>query len=228
MDRCVGMAKKLIVLEGLDGSGKSTQVEKLKEHLIKDGVSLKQIKLPDYEDPSSTLVRMYLSGEFGSHPQDVNVFAASAFYAVDRYASFKRHWKADYENGMLILADRYTTSNAVHQTVKLPKENWKQYLSWLSDFEYVKMGIPKPDLVIFLDMPVDVSQKLMSARYGGNEQKKDVHEADVSYLKSCHEAAMFAAKELSWHVVPCSDGEKPYSIESIHDAIYKIVKKELF
>ena len=228
MDRCVGMAKKLIVLEGLDGSGKSTQVEKLKEHLIKDGVSLKQIKLPDYEDPSSTLVRMYLSGEFGSHPQDVNVFAASAFYAVDRYASFKRHWKADYENGTLILADRYTTSNAVHQTVKLPKENWKQYLSWLSDFEYVKMGIPKPDLVIFLDMPVDVSQKLMSARYGGNEQKKDVHEADVSYLKSCHEAAMFAAKELSWHVVPCSDGEKPYSIESIHDAIYKIVKKELF
>ena len=218
------MSGKLIVIEGLDGSGKSTQVEALKARLLKEGVDLQQIKLPDYEDPSSTLVRMYLGGEFGSHPEDVNVYAASSFYAVDRYASFKRHWKAAYDAGTLILADRYTTSNAVHQTVKLPKTQWKQYLQWLSDYEYEKMGIPKPDLVIYLDMPVDISQKLMSARYHGEEAKKDVHEADVAYLKSCHEAAMFAAKELGWHVVTCSDGEKPYSVEAIHAAVFRIVQ----
>ncbi len=221
------MAGKLIVIEGLDGSGKSTQVEKLKARLLEENVSLKQIKLPDYEDPSSTLVRMYLGGDFGSHPEDVNVYAASSFYAVDRYASYKRHWKAEYQSGMVILADRYTTSNAVHQTVKLPKEQWESYLSWLSDYEYNKMGIPKPDLVIFLDMPVDISQKLMSARYGGEEQKKDVHEADVPYLKACHEAALFAAEKLGWQVVPCSDGEQPYSIKAIHEAVYEIVKNQI-
>lgn len=221
------MAGKLVVIEGLDGSGKSTQVEKLKTRLLEEHVALKQIKLPDYQDPSSTLVRMYLGGDFGSHPEDVNVYAASSFYAVDRFASYKRHWKEEYEKGMVILADRYTTSNAVHQTVKLPKAQWEDYLSWLSDYEYNKMGIPKPDLVIFLDMPVDISQQLMSARYGGEEQKKDVHEADVPYLKSCHEAALFAAEKLGWKVVPCSDGKQPYSIENIHEAIYKIVKDEI-
>ncbi len=221
------MQGRLIVIDGLDGSGKSTQVGLLRERLQKAGVRVRQIKLPDYDDPSSTLVRMYLDGAFGNHPEDVNVYAASSFYAVDRYASFQRHWKADYEAGTLILADRYTTSNAVHQAVKLPKAAWGDYLRWLSDYEYNKLGLPSPDKVLFLDMPVEISQKLMSARYGGEESKKDVHEADVKYLHACREAALFAADALGWQVVTCSDGENPLPVETIHEQIFLEVAKEL-
>lgn len=220
------MQKRLIVIEGLDGSGKSTQVALLKEYLTANGTPVRQIKLPDYDDPSSTLVKMYLGGEFGSNPSDVNVYAASSFYAVDRYASYRRHWQADYEAGTLILADRYTTSNAVHQAVKLPEKDWKDYLQWLSDYEYNKLGIPAPDNVVFLDMPVAVSQKLMTARYGGEESKKDVHEANVQYLHACRKAALFAAKELGWSVVTCSNGEEPLPISEIHSEILKKLNLE--
>lgn len=221
------MQNRLLVVEGLDGSGKSTQVSLLKAKLESDGTSVRQIKLPDYDDPSSTLVKMYLGGEFGKNPEDVNVYAASSFYAVDRYASFRRHWQKDYENGTLILADRYTTSNAVHQAVKLPESAWENYLSWLADYEYNKLGIPEPDAVIFLDMPVAVSQKLMTARYNGEEAKKDVHEANVSYLNACRKAALFAASKLGWYVVPCADGDEPLPIAQIHARIYEIVKKKM-
>lgn len=221
------MQKKLVVLEGLDGSGKSTQAARLYARLTEAGQAVRQIKLPDYDDPSSTLVRMYLDGAFGSRPQDVNVYAASSFYAVDRYASYRRHWAQDYNAGTLILADRYTTSNAVHQAVKLPKAEWADYLSWLSDYEYQKLGIPAPDVVVYLDMPVAVSQKLLSARYGGQEEKKDVHEADVAYLEACRETALFAADALGWHIVSCADGDAPRSIADIHEDIYRIVAAEL-
>lgn len=221
------MQNRLLVVEGLDGSGKSTQVSLLKAKLESDGTPVRQIKLPDYDDPSSTLVKMYLGGEFGKNPEDVNVYAASSFYAVDRYASFRRHWQKDYENGTLILADRYTTSNAVHQAVKLPESAWENYLSWLADYEYNKLGIPEPDAVIFLDMPVAVSQKLMTARYNGEETKKDVHEANVSYLNACRKAALFAASKLGWYVVPCADGDEPLPIAQIHARIYEIVKKKM-
>lgn len=221
------MQNRLLVVEGLDGSGKSTQVSLLKAKLESDGTPVRQIKLPDYDDPSSTLVKMYLGGEFGKNPEDVNVYAASSFYAVDRYASFRRHWQKDYENGTLILADRYTTSNAVHQAVKLPESAWENYLSWLADYEYNKLGIPAPDAVIFLDMPVAVSQKLMTARYNGEEAKKDVHEANVSYLNACRKAALFAASKLGWYVVPCADGNEPLPIAQIHARIYEIVKKKM-
>ena len=221
------MQNRLLVVEGLDGSGKSTQVSLLKAKLESDGTPVRQIKLPDYDDPSSTLVKMYLGGEFGKNPEDVNVYAASSFYAVDRYASFRRHWQKDYENGTLILADRYTTSNAVHQAVKLPESAWENYLSWLADYEYNKLGIPAPDAVIFLDMPVAVSQKLMTARYNGEEAKKDVHEANISYLNACRKAALFAASKLGWYVVPCADGDEPLPIAQIHARIYEIVKKKM-
>ena len=221
------MQNRLLVVEGLDGSGKSTQVSLLKAKLESDGTPVRQIKLPDYDDPSSTLVKMYLGGEFGKNPEDVNVYAASSFYAVDRYASFRRHWQKDYENGTLILADRYTTSNAVHQAVKLPESAWENYLSWLADYEYNKLGIPEPDAVIFLDMPVAVSQKLMTARYNGEEAKKDVHEANISYLNACRKAALFAASKLGWYVVPCADGDEPLPIAQIHARIYEIVKKKM-
>ncbi len=221
------MNKKMIVIEGLDGSGKSTQVELLKQKLIDSNIELRQIKLPDYDNKSSTLVKMYLNGEFGSNPQDVNIYSASLFYAVDRYASYKNIWGDDYNNGTLILADRYTTSNAVHQTVKLPKEEWDKYLDWLFHTEYEMMEIPKPDAVIYLDMDVDISQRLMSKRYNGEETKKDVHEANVEYLKACREAALYAADRFGWNVVKCFDGDEPLSIEEIGNTIYNIVKEIL-
>jgi len=163
---------KLIVIEGLDGSGKSTQLELLPKRLKELGIDTKSVSFPDYENPSSTLVRMYLNGDFGKNPSDVNAYAASVFYCADRYASFKQSWGDFYNNGGVVVSGRYTTSNAVHQTSKLPREDWEAFLSWLYDFEYTKIGIPKPDAVIFLDMPVEVSQKLLDRRYTENGGKK--------------------------------------------------------
>lgn len=198
-----------------------------KKKLAALSVDTKRIKLPDYDDPSSTLVRMYLGGEFGNDPSCVNVYAASSFYAVDRYASYSRHWKEDYLSGKVILADRYTSSNAVHQAVKLPQSEWDDYIKWLCDYEYEKLAVPKPDRIIYLDMPVDVSQRLMTKRYGGDEVKKDVHEANVEYLRRCAKAAAFAAEKMGWETVVCSENGEPRPIADISEEILGIVKKEL-
>ncbi|MBQ2500629.1 MAG: deoxynucleoside kinase [Clostridia bacterium] len=214
---------KLIVIEGLDGSGKSTQTKLVKEYLESKGADVHQIKLPDYESDSSALVRMYLRGEFGSSPTDVGAYAASSFYAVDRYANFVTKWKEDYESGRIILADRYATSNAAHQMTKLARDEWDDYLAWLEDFEYVKIGIPKPSLVVFLDMPVEISQKLMTSRYSGDEGKKDVHEADVAYLTACRTAGLYAAEKLGWSIVRCSEGDGPRLIEEIAAEIENLI-----
>ena len=214
-------------MEGLDGSGKSTQTQLLQNYFENKGIEYKKIKLPDYDSPSSTLVKMYLGGEFGKKPSDVNAYAAGAFYAVDRYASFKQNWKTDYENNVLILADRYATSNSIYQMEKIDPDKWDEYLTWSADFEYNKLGIPKPDCVIFLDMPVEISQKLMTGRYNGDEGKKDVHEADVEFLQKCRKSALYAAEKQNWNVVECSDGNEPLSIEEIHNNIVKIIEKEL-
>lgn len=206
---------KLVVIEGLDGSGKSTQLALLPQNLATKGVACKTVSFPDYDDPSSTLVKMYLAGEFGQNAGDVNAHAATIFYTVDRYASFRRHWEQAYKAGQLIVAGRYTTSNAVHQTAKLPPEQWGTYLDWLYDLEYNKIGIPKPDAVLFLDMPPEVSGKLLSVRYGGDEQKKDIHERDTAYLENCRKAALFAAEHGGWKVISCAQDGQPRSIESI-------------
>lgn len=218
---------KLIIMEGLDGSGKSTQTQLLQNYFENKGIEYKKIKLPDYDSPSSTLVKMYLGGEFGKKASDVNAYAAGAFYAVDRYASFKQNWKTDYENNVLILADRYATSNSIYQMEKIASDKWDDYLNWSADFEYNKLGIPRPDCVIFLDMPVEISQRLMTGRYNGDEGKKDVHEADVEFLQKCRKSALYAAKKQNWNVVPCSDGNEPLSIEEIHNNVVKIIEKEL-
>ena len=170
----------LVVLEGLDGSGKGTQTKLLAQALAERGTPLRQVTFPDYESPSSALVRMYLNGEFGSDPESVNAYAASAFYAVDRYASFQRDWKAGYLRGDLILCDRYATSNMVYQMGKVPREEWNQYLAWVEDFEYERLGIPRPDLVLYLDMPIEVSQRLLLTRYQGDSGKKGEAAAAVS------------------------------------------------
>lgn len=206
---------RLLVLEGLDGSGKSTQTERLREALRSAGETVRQIKLPDYDAPSSTLVRQYLAGDFGKDPNAVNAYATSSFYAVDRVASFLLDWKKDYDAGSLILADRYTTSNPIYQMTKLPKEEWDAYLAWVEDYEFGKLALPRPDRVIFLDMPVEVSQKMMTRRYEGDEGKKDVHESNVQFLNACREAALYTAERWNWSVIRCWEGEEPRTIDSI-------------
>lgn len=216
---------KLIVIEGLDGSGKGTQTKLLTEYLNKNGERVRQISFPDYDSPAATPVKMYLSGEFGKSPADVNPYAASCFYAVDRFASFNKNWKCDYENGTLILADRYATSNMIFQLAKLPQDEWDNFLFWLEDFEYNKLNLPKPDLVIYLDMPTDVSQKLMSKRYLGDESKKDIHESNVAFLDESARSARYAAEKLGWQVIKCAENGEPYSIESIHEQIKLKIKE---
>ena len=165
---------KLIIFEGLDGSGKGTQTKLTAQRLQEQGHDLRQITFPDYESDSSALVKMYLSGAFGDKPDDVNAYAASSFYAVDRYASYKTDWGEFYREGGLVLSDRYTTSNAVHQCSKLPPMHWDGFLNWLFDFEYKKFGIPAPDAVIYLAVDPEISQKLITERYNGDETKKDI------------------------------------------------------
>jgi len=210
---------KLIVIEGLDGSGKSTQLDLLFQNLNKKGIDCKSVSFPDYDSDSSALVKMYLGGKFGTHPGDVNAYASSVFYTVDRYASYKANWGKYYENGGVVISGRYTTSNAVHQTSKLPESEWESFLNWLYDFEYNKVAIPKPDKVIFLDMPVEVSQKLLSKRYEGDENKKDIHESDTKYLSKCRDSAYFTAKYSGWTIIPCAKDGNPRSIEDIQNDI---------
>ena len=216
-------AKKLIVIEGLDGSGKATQAKRLTEALVEKGIPVREVSFPDYGSDSSALVRMYLSGQFGTDPQDVNAYAASSFFAVDRFASYKKDWHRDYARGVVI-ADRYTTSNAVHQCSKLPKEQWDDFLNWLFDFEYKKLGIPAPDRVIYLNVDPAISQALMTARYRGDENKKDIHERDIAYLRHSREAAAYCAEKLGWETVDCCRDGQMRSIEDIHKDVMKLLE----
>lgn len=215
---------KLIVLDGLDGSGKTTQFEIIGKKLSVS-YNVKAISFPDYDNPSSALVKMYLNGEISGSADGVNAYAASSFYAVDRYASYKMFWEKNYRQGDLIFASRYVSSNAIHQMVKLPEEQWDSYLEWLNDYEYGKLGLPEPDMVIFLDMPVEISQKLMSERYHGDESRKDIHESNVEYLKACRRSALYAADKLGWKIVPCSKDGKPLPIETISNEILELLKQ---
>ncbi len=217
------MHGKIVVIEGLDGSGKSTQFEIVDKLLLNKNIPHKSISFPDYDNPSSALVKMYLSGEFSKNAADVNAYAASSFYAVDRYASFKLFWEKAYNSGDLILASRYVTSNAIYQMVKCEKSEWDNYLKWLFEYEYDKLGLPRPDSVIFLDMPISVSQKLLSSRYDGDENKKDIHEINVDFLERCREAALYTAEKFNWNIIKCSDGENPLPLEIITDKIMKII-----
>lgn len=221
------MNGRLIVIEGLDGSGKATQAARLTDALNAQGKDVKQISFPDYASDSSALIKMYLGGEFGSHPDDVNAYAASTFYSVDRYASYKTNWGGFYRRGGIVVSDRYTTSNAVHQCSKLPKEQWPDFLDWLFDFEYNKIGIPVPDCVVYLEVDPAVSQGLMTARYKGDESKKDIHEKDLAYLARSHEAADYCARTLGWVKVPCTEQGTMRPIEAIHADLLQAIKEVL-
>ncbi len=214
---------KLIVIEGTDGSGKSTQFKKLTQRLTEEQLQFKTLVFPQYSEPSSALIRMYLGGEFGSKPTDVNAYAASAFYAVDRYASFKKDWGKWYEEGGLIVSDRYTTSNAVHQTSKEAPENRATFLKWLYEFEYDKLGMPRPDLTIYLDVPTAFTEQMMRRREADTNTHADIHEQDMSYLATCREMGRTAAEYYGWHVIQCVRDGQMRSIEDIHNEIYSLV-----
>ena len=215
---------KLIVIEGTDGSGKSTQFRLLSERLNQEGISFKHLVFPRYSEESSALISMYLGGQFGSNPSDVNAYAASSFYAVDRYASYKMDWGDWYENDGLILSDRYTTSNAVHQASKEAAENRKAFWSWLYDFEYDKLGLPQPDLIIYLDVPTDFTEKLMRGRESATGTTADIHEKDLGYLATCRETGRAAAEFYGWTVISCVKDGQMRTIEDIHQEIYRHVR----
>ncbi len=215
---------KLIVIEGTDGSGKSTQFRKLTERMEREKIEFRKIVFPQYQEESSALIRMYLGGAFGHKPSDVNAYAASSFYAVDRYASYKKVWGQWYEQGGVVMADRYTTSNAVHQTSKEPEEKQQEFLRWLYDFEYERLGLPQPDLVIYLDVPTAYTEKLMRGREAATGTNADIHEQDLEYLATCRKMGKAAAEYYGWTVIQCVQDGKMRSIEDIHEEIYTHVK----
>ncbi len=218
---------KLIAIEGLDGSGKSTQIELLEKRLEKEGITAKTVSFPCYNSESSALVKMYLAGEFVQNAGDVNAYTSSLFFAVDRYAGFRKGWQEYYDNGGLVVSARYTTSNAIHQTSKLSEDEWDSYLDWLFETEFGKMKLPAPDIVVFLDMPPEVSQKMLSGRYEGDESKKDIHERDTEYLSKCRKAASYIANKYNWSVISCAENGEPRTREAIAEEIFECVKKTI-
>lgn len=209
----------LIVFEGTDGSGKSTQFKLLCAALEARGQKFRRVVFPRYAEESSALIRLYLGGSFGSRPEDVNAYAASAFYAVDRYASYKQDWGTFYEAGGLVVCDRYTTSNAVHQGSKLSEAERPGFWTWLEDFEYGKLGLPRPDAVLWMDMPAERAMENLRRREADTHTKADIHEVDAAYLRACYAAERQAAAHYGWHTVSCMDGERLREIEEIHREI---------
>ena len=222
---------KLFVIDGTDGSGKQTQFKKLQERLTKEGIDYKTVSFPNYDSPSSSLVKMYLSGEFGEDPNSVSPYVASTFYAVDRYATLKKGYQEYYENGGIILADRYTTANMVHQAGKITDEKEREkFLNWLFDLEFNLYGLPKPSQVFFLNMPIGISLKLMKDRENkfSHTQEKDIHVRNPKYLEESYNAACSLVGKYDWNEIKCVDENKKLkTIDEIHEEIYKVVKKEL-
>lgn len=221
------MSGKLIVFEGTDGSGKATQSRLLFERLQKEGVSCRKLDFPRYGKPSAAPIEQYLHGAFGTHPGDVNAYAASTFFAVDRYASYKEDWGTYFEAGGLIVTDRYTTSNAVHQASKLPEGERQAYLKWLFDFEYNLLGLPAPSLVFYLDVPTEVSEKLLREREKKTNTTADIHEQDEAYLRACRASAARTVEECGWQRIGCTREGKMRSVEELHEEIYRRVRELL-
>ena len=221
---------KLIVIEGTDSSGKETQTKKLYERLANEVEKVRKISFPNYESPACEPVKMYLAGAFGDNALNINPYPVSTMFAIDRYASYKMDWESFYNAGGIIVTDRYTTSNMVHQASKIKNIDEKsKYLGWLEDLEYNKMGIPKPDLVIFLNMPTEMAVKLMEARKNKitGEEKKDIHEKDTSYLKKSYDNACDIAKKYNWQEIKCVENKRLKTIEEIGEEIYTLVKEIL-
>ena len=221
---------KLFVIEGTDGSGKQTQFERLQKHLNEDKIEYKTVSFPNYESPSSSLVKMYLSGEFGNDPKAISPYIASTFYAADRYATYKKEFEEYYQNGGIILADRYTTANMVHQAGKIEDEAEREkFINWLFDLEFNLYGIPKPTEVFFLNMPTQMAQKLMKNRENkfSHTQEKDIHERNAKHLEESYKAACSVSKKYGWYEIRCVENENLRTIDEIHEEIYEEVKRKI-
>lgn len=221
---------KVIVIEGCDGSGKATQTERLYERLEKENYKVMKVEYPNYKSDSSALVKMYLGGDFGTDPEDVSAYIASTFYAVDRFASYKTEWKEFYESGGIVIADRYTTANMVHQASKIMDLNEKRkFLDWLWDFEFRIFGLPIPDCVFFLDMPPEYSRELMQERANKitGEINKDIHEKDFQYLVHSYKNSCEISDMYNWKKIRCVNEKGVKSIEEIHREIYKEIKERI-
>jgi len=218
---------KLIVFEGIDGSGKSTQYQLLCDKLAAETRDFMRIRFPRYDKPSSALLKMYLGGEFGDDPDAVNAYAASSFYAVDRFASFVQDWRGYYEGGGLILTDRYTTSNALHQGAKMPLEQRESFFRWLYEFEFDLLGLPEPSAVIFLDIEAEHAMLRLKQRQAKTGTSGDIHERDTSYLQQCAECGRMAASLFNWHRISCFSGDRERSEDELHSEIYNLIMSTL-
>ena len=221
------MRGKLIVLEGTDGSGKATQAGLLLQSLTARGISCREIDFPRYGNPFAEPANLYLHGALGGKPGDVNACAASVMFAVDRFASYQEDWGAFYESGGVVVANRYTTSNAVHQASKLPDGERRAFLEWLFDLEYRRLGLPEPDLVLYLDMPTEAANQLMRRREAETNTAADIHEQDGDYLRRCRECAGEIARTQGWAVVNCAGDGVPRTPEDIHQEALAIVLDRL-
>lgn len=216
-----------IAIDGLDGSGKETQSNLLVNRLKIDGYSVRYLSFPMYSSDSSAPVRMYLEGKLGSRPSDTNAFAASTLFACDRYASYKSDWKQDYDKmDKIVVANRYTSANAVHQLSKLPRDQWESFLSWLWDFEFIKLGLPVPDLVIYLELLPEQSMSLVSSRSDSTGRQKDIHELDEGFMRRSYDAAQFACEKLGWHKIKCYDENGIRERAAIFSEILDVVSEK--
>ena len=219
---------QLIIIEGGDGSGKATQTAKLLERLQAEGYKARSVSFPNYDSPAAEPIKMYLRGDFGKEASSVNAYVASTLYAIDRFASYRQDWQRFYEDGGIIIADRYTTSNMVHQMIKYTDmEERKTFLQWLDQLEYDQYGLPRPDAVILLDMPLSLSEALLAERIGktgGNTG--DIHEQDRSHLIAVHDAYDMLVSTYDWHRVHCeNENDQLRTIDDIHEEVYGIVKQ---
>lgn len=218
--------KAFIAFDGLDGSGKETQTKLLIDHFKSENKEYRYLSFPTYNEAWSKHLVMYLNGEFGSDPEAVNAYAASSFFASDRYCSYMLDWKKDYESGKVILSNRYTTANCVHQLSKLPEEEWDSFLEWLYDYEFNKLGLPKPDLCIYLCIPPEVAKNNIVKRSAENaERHMDIHEKSASHLEKSYRAALYSASKLGWKTVNCAENGEMRSIDDIHDEIVSIIRE---
>ena len=218
---------RLIVFEGTDGSGKTTQAQLLCRRLEEANIPYREIDFPRYGNPFAEPARLYLHGALGNHPRDVNAYAASTMYAIDRYASYKEDWGDFYEQGGLVIANRYTTSNAVHQASKLPAEERGEFLDWLFDLEYRRLGLPAPDLVLYLDMPTEISSRMLRGREAATGTQADIHEQDAAYLQRCRDNAGEVARLCGWTVIRCDRDNAPRRIEDIHQEAWQKISELL-
>ena len=207
---------KFLVIDGLDGSGKGSVTRMLRAYLNDKGVENDLISFPMYENDSSALVKMYLSGKLGQKPEDNNAYASSMLFAADRYVSYKNYWEKLYKKpDSVLIADRYTSANAVHQLTKLDRADWDGFLDWLFDFEFHKLGLPEPDHTVYIEMPPAIYRQMIAKRAKETGRFVDIHEKDTSHLDKAYRCALYCAEKCSWQRIPSFEGDKPRALAAV-------------